>query len=143
MITIQDQHLLCANCGGRHLLTMNVEGNFRKVEAFKVLHEDCTVKKIGVDAIVAAVEIGTELTLDVIRTKTRKREVVDARRVMCGLLAEHTKKTRKEIAEFVGQTLKDGTGDHAMAMHYIRTDKETQTNDSNYRDFRAQITKWI
>lgn len=118
-------------------------GNVRKVEAFKILHEDCTVKKIGVDAIVAAVEMGARIPLARMRQKTRKREVVDARRVLCSLLNEHTEMNRKEIAEFVGQRLKDGKGDHAVSLHYIRTDKETQTHDANYRAFRAQITKWI
>ena len=143
MITIQDQHLLCTNCGGKHLLKTNVEGNVRKVDAFKILHEDCTVKKIGVDAIVAAVEIGTNVPLDIMRQKTRARKIVDARRITAALLSEYTPMTRVQISEFLHQYLKNGKGDNAMATHYIQTDAECQATSREYRDFRAQITKWI
>lgn len=122
---------------------MNAEYNVRKVEAFKILHEDCTIKKIGVDAIVAAVEIGTNVPLDVMRKKTRARKIVDARRILAALLSEHTAMTRVQISEFLHQYLKNGKGDNAMATHYIQTDLECQATSREYREYRNQITKWI
>lgn len=46
-------------------------------------------------------------------SKSRRREVVDARKIVCKLLKEHTVLTLKSIGEFFGQ-------DHTTVLHAIQ-----------------------
>lgn len=54
--------------------------------------------------------------------KCRKREVVAARIVVAAYLWEQYKEdiTYRELSAYLGRVLKNGRGDHAVAMHYVR-----------------------
>jgi chromosomal replication initiation ATPase DnaA len=112
-------------------------------DAFKVLHHNCDKFTASKTAIVAAIESVSKITLEQIRSKSRNRKIVDARKVLCGLLDERESMNSVEIADYIGCHLSSGLPDHPTALHHIRTDKVLKENNPAYREFRNQITKWI
>jgi chromosomal replication initiator protein len=78
------------------------------------------------------------ISIERIRDKTRKREVVVARQVCIYFMKKHTKETLKNIGIFVGGR------DHTTAIHSIHTVNDLIDTDAEFkREIRLLDTFFI
>ncbi len=84
------------------------------------------------DHIIEAVTRATGITLEQMRERNRKREICDARRMVCGLSREYNCATLYTIAEAFGW-VSNGQPDHAAVIHYVKTHGYIYSNTPMYR----------
>lgn len=125
-----------------------------KTIKFKKETESCSNKEIKVQGIcpkeiLECVSIFFSIPSELILSKTRKREIVEPRQVLCYMMKKHIIKSMpinsnkiksdlslEEIGFFVGV-------DHATVLHGIRTVKNLYDTDKNYKIKILQIEKNI
>lgn len=87
------------------------------------------------DLIIESVELFTSVSLEKMRTRTRKGTVVDARRMLTGIWYDTDEVTYQDIADELHNP--DGLWcDHVLAMHYKRTDGQLVKHNARYRAVR-------
>ena len=87
------------------------------------------------DTILASVENWLILNNEV-RGKSRKRELVDQRRVICYILKKYTKLSLENIGKIIGGK------DHATVLYGVKTHKHlTQMKDQEYLYNTRKINK--
>ncbi len=91
----------------------------------KVVHNEN--RTITIDKILATVCKHFDLELAAIHTKSRKREVVQARQVAMFLAKNHTDFSTSKIGKFIGNK------DHATVLHACKTVKGQCDVDKNFR----------
>lgn len=87
------------------------------------------------DDILASIENYLLLNKEILQ-KSRRRDLVDQRRMVCFLLREHTKLPLATIGRLMGGK------DHATVMYNIKTHKQLySSNDQEYRFNTRQLIK--
>jgi chromosomal replication initiator protein len=96
-----------------------------------------TTREISIDYIQKVVCDYFELPLDVINSKTRKREIVQARQLAMFFAKKHTKSSLATIG------LHCGNKDHATVLHACRTVNNLIETDRQFRVFVEDLDKKI
>lgn len=92
------------------------------------------------ELIIESIQVVTDITLDQMRERTRKRHICDARRLYCGIMRELMPQVPfQALAETLNIMLSTGKPDHPAAYQYAKTDAEVQLSDNAYRTHRQQI----
>lgn len=92
-------------------------------------------KEITVGEIQKAVCGFFNLTLDMMVSKTRKREIVQARQIAMYLCKNHTKASLASIGSQIGGK------DHATVLHACKTVKDLVDTDKNFRQHVTEIER--
>ncbi|MGL4853141.1 MAG: chromosomal replication initiator protein DnaA [Phocaeicola sp.] len=87
----------------------------------------CETKTITIEDVIAKVCNHYEMDESVIHTKTRKREVVQARQVAMYLAKKHTEFSSSKIGQFIGKK------DHATVLHACKAVKEQAEVDKSFK----------
>ncbi len=96
-----------------------------------------TTREISIDYIQKIVSDYFNLSLDAINSKTRKREIVQARQLAMYFAKKHTKASLATIG------LHCGNKDHATVLHACRTVNNLVETDKQFRIFVEEIDKKI
>lgn len=107
--------------------TVNQEDIIKK---FIKLHTD---KLLGFTDIVKIVSLETGVTIEAIKIKTRKREIVEARQIAMWMLKRHTKLSLEAIGEYF-ENDHEHVFDHATVLHAIRTVNNLRETNKDFRD---------
>jgi hypothetical protein len=93
--------------------------------------------------ILESVQMVTGVTIEQMRSRTRKRHIVDARRMSCGIMREMTNLSLSCIGEEVNLYLSSGRGDNGTVCLYIKTDGEFSITYNLYGRQRAEIVERV
>ncbi len=96
-----------------------------------------TAREISIDFIQKIVCDYFNLTIDIINSKTRKREIVQARQLAMYFAKKHTKSSLATIG------LHCGNKDHATVLHACRTVNNLVETDKQFRIYVEEIDKKI
>ncbi|MEN8224765.1 MAG: chromosomal replication initiator protein DnaA [Bacteroidota bacterium] len=96
-----------------------------------------TAREISIDYIQKVVCDYFSLSLDVINSKTRKREIVQARQLAMFFAKKHTKASLATIG------LHCGNKDHATVLHACRTVNNLIDTDKQFRIYVEELNKKI
>jgi chromosomal replication initiator protein len=96
-----------------------------------------TAREISIDYIQKVVCDYFNLSLDVINSKTRKREIVQARQLAMYFAKKHTKASLATIG------LHCGNKDHATVLHACRTVNNLIDTDKQFRIYVEDLDKKI
>ena len=96
-----------------------------------------TKKEVSIDYIQKVVCDYFNLSLDAINSKTRKREIVQARQLAMFFAKKHTKASLATIG------LHCGNKDHATVLHACRTVNNLVETDKQFRIYVEEIDKKI
>lgn len=96
-----------------------------------------TTREISIDYIQKIICDYFNLPLDLLNSKTRKREIVQARQLAMFFAKKHTKSSLATIG------LHCGNKDHATVLHACRTVTNLIETDKNFRGFVDEIDKKI
>ncbi|MDZ7744079.1 MAG: chromosomal replication initiator protein DnaA [Bacteroidota bacterium] len=96
-----------------------------------------TTREISIDYIQKVVCDYFDLPLDVINSKTRKREIVQARQLSMFFAKKHTKASLATIG------LHCGNKDHATVLHACRTVNNLIDTDKQFRSYVEELDKKI
>jgi len=96
-----------------------------------------TSREISIDYIQKIVCDYFDITLDMINSKTRKREIVQARQLAMFFSKKHTKSSLATIG------LHCGNKDHATVLHACRTVNNLIDTDKQFRIFVEELEKKI
>ncbi len=96
-----------------------------------------TAREISIDYIQKVVCDYFNITLDLINSKTRKREIVQARQLAMFFSKKHTKASLATIG------LHCGNKDHATVLHACRTVNNLIDNDKQFRIYVEDLDKKI
>jgi len=130
---IQELTEFCTYLLGEKVIkkTVNQEDIIKK---FIKLHTD---KRLGLTDIVKIISFETGISIESMKIKTRKREVVEARQIAMWMLKRHTKLNLAAIGEYF-ENDHEHVFDHATVLHAIRT--VNNLRESN-KDFREKFEK--
>lgn len=90
--------------------------------------------KIRIDILTTLACEFTGLTRESILSDSRKREIVDAKRAICGVFMED-----KDRATTLSDTGSFFNKDHATALYYQRTAKHHEETEPNFREFAQYL----
>lgn len=107
--------------------TVNQEDIIKK---FIKLHTD---KLLGLTDIVQIVSREIGISVESMKQKTRKREVVEARQIAMWMLKRHTKLSLDAIGEYF-ENDKEHVFDHATVLHAIRTVNNLRESNKDFLD---------
>lgn len=93
--------------------------------------------------ILESVQASTGVTIDEMRSRTRKRHIVDARRMSCGIMRDMTNLSLSSIGEEVNLYLSSGRGDNGTVCLYIKTDAEFMVTYKIYRNQRSEAVRLV
>lgn len=96
-----------------------------------------TNREISIEYIQKVVCEYFQLPLDVINSKTRKREVVQARQLAMFFSKRHTKSSLAHIGKQCGNK------DHATVLHAVKTINNLSETDKKFRVYVAELEKKI
>jgi chromosomal replication initiator protein len=94
-------------------------------------------KEISIDYIQKVVADYFGLSIDLMNSKTRKRNIVQARQLSMYFSKEHTKASLTQIG------LQCGNKDHATVLHACKTVKNLRDTDKAFRIYMEDIFKKI
>ncbi len=92
-------------------------------------------KEVSIEYIIRVVCEYFKISIELIGSKTRKREVVQARHVVMHFAKKYTKHSLAQIGE------KCGGRDHATVLHALRTVDNIQETDKEFRKHLENIEK--
>jgi chromosomal replication initiator protein len=96
-----------------------------------------TTREISIDYIQKVVCDYFDLPLELINSKTRKREIVQARQLAMFFSKKHTKSSLATIGLYCGNK------DHATVLHACRTVNNLIETDKQFRVYVDEIEKKI
>lgn len=106
--------------------TVNHDDIIRK---FIKLHTD---KRLGLTEIVDIVSIETRISVETMKIKNRKREIVEARQIAMWMLNQFTKLSLESIGGYFEN--ESHVFDHATVLHAIRTVNNLRETDKYFRE---------
>jgi len=86
-------------------------------------------KKKDNNLILESVSRAFKVNKDDIISKSRKREFVDARRMLCFILHKKAQRTSQEVSEFI-----NCNKDHATVLYHCRMAQNLIETDRNFKD---------
>ncbi len=96
-----------------------------------------TTKEISIDYIQKVICDYFNISVDSLNSKTRKREIVQARQLTMYFSKEHTKASLATIG------LHCGNKDHATVLHACKTVSNLIETDKNFRNYYTELQKKI
>lgn len=94
-------------------------------------------KEVTLDSIQQTVCNYFGMPIDQLGSKTRKREIVQARQIAMYFAKLKTKASLATIGALIGGK------DHATVLHAVKTVKNLQETDKNFRDYIVEIEKML
>jgi chromosomal replication initiator protein len=99
------------------------------IKKFIKLHTD---KRLGLTDIVQIVSIEAGISVETMKLKTRKREIVEARQIAMWMLNHYTKLSLESIGGYFES--EGHKFDHATVLHAIKTVNNLRQTDKELRD---------
>ena len=96
-----------------------------------------TAREISIEYIQKVVSDYFSIPIDVINSKTRKREIVQARQISMYFSKRYTKSSLATIG------LHCGNKDHATVLHACRTVNNLTETDKQFKNYISEIEKKI
>ena len=96
-----------------------------------------TSREISIDFIQKVVCDYFSIPIDVLNSKTRKREIVQARQLAMFFSKEHTKSSLATIGHYCGKK------DHATVLHAVRTVRDLIDTDRQFKQYYKELDKKI
>ena len=96
-----------------------------------------TTKEISIDYIQKVVSDYFDIPVDIINSKTRKREIVQARQIAMYFSKKYTNSSLAAIGVHCGNK------DHATVLHAVRVVNNLLDTDKQYRVYVGDIEKKI
>jgi len=94
-----------------------------------------SVKEISIEYIQSLVCEYFEVPVDMVKSQTRKREIVQARQISMYLAKAHTKSSLKSIGNFFGGR------DHSTVIYACQTVEDLIDTDKKFKSYVADIQK--
>jgi chromosomal replication initiator protein len=94
-----------------------------------------SVKEISIEYIQSLVCEYFEVPVDMVKSQTRKREIVQARQISMYLAKAHTKSSLKSIGNFFGGR------DHSTVIYACQTVEDLIDTDKKFKNYVADIQK--
>ena len=100
------------------------------INKFIKLHTD---KRHGLTDIVSIVSLETGISIEYMKKKIRKREIVESRQIAMWMLKHYTKLSLAAIGEYF-ENEKDHIFDHATVLHACKTVNDLKQTNKEFRD---------